>query len=252
VKNKKKIKYIVYDCSRLQRIELCAFAGTSLTSIYLPNSLHFIHGSAFRRVFLEFVSFSPSEVEFCVQDDVIEDISGRTFVLYFGQSSLIAIPNRIEGIGEGCFDSIRSVSHVTFEAGSRLERIAEFAFSSTNIGPCFVVPRRVTILPRSCFECCISLKFVKLEPGSAIREIGPFAFAMSRLRRFGIPASVEEIGEEAFRWCGQLQSITFKCPSQVRQLKQSTFFRSGLKSVSIPASIETIGIAGNCSRSALE
>jgi hypothetical protein len=226
--------------SHVQQIEEFSFRYTALTELTLPNSVHFISGCAFEGVHLNFVSFLPSPSIFCVRDDMIEDISSRSFIYYFGKARSIEIPKYVEAVGEGCFFHHRFLESITFETGSRLERIGKNAFQQTELKGLFVIPRGVKILSRGCFSWCRSLQSIIFESGCELQTIGDRAFESSSLERIVIPASVEVINEQAFCCCNSLKLVTFESGSRLQQLGDEAFSSSGLKTIVIPASVEVI------------
>jgi hypothetical protein len=226
--------------SRVEQIEQFAFSNTSLTELTLPNSLHFISGSALAAVHLRSVSFLPSSSMFYVKDHMIEDISGLSITRYFGSNRSIEIAKCVEMIGEGCFFQNRFVESITFETGSRLEQIGKSAFEGTKLKGLFVIPRSVKILSERCFAWIQSLESIVFESGSELKRIEERTFLLSGLKVIVIPISVEQIGPSAFDHCELLESVTFESESRLQQLGECAFDNSGLESIVIPVSVEVI------------
>jgi hypothetical protein len=65
---------------------------------------------------------------------------------------------------------------MTFETGSRLERIEAQALSWTGLKS-IVIPSSVVVLGKKSFDGCKSLKSVTFENGSRLERIGKFAFS---------------------------------------------------------------------------
>jgi hypothetical protein len=68
---------------------------------------------------------------------------------------------------------------VTFESGSRLERIDEHAFCASGLQS-IVIPSSVVALGKSSFSSCWRLESVVFESGSRLERIDEFAFSGSR------------------------------------------------------------------------
>jgi hypothetical protein len=85
---------------------------------------------------------------------------------------------------------------VTFESGSRLERIEESAFQSSGLKS-IVIPSSAVVLGKSSFRDCRSLESVTFESGSRLERIEESAFCGSGLKTIGIPSSVTFIDSSA-------------------------------------------------------
>jgi hypothetical protein len=162
--------------SVLQQIESGAFSHTLLSEIALPNSLHFVSGGAFEDCPLSSLSFFPSETLFAVRGQMIEYISGRTLIRYFGSAHTVKISSAVEIIEEGCF-SYTELRSVRFGITSALKVIGEGAFAwEMDLKAIVPIPRSVKVLSKSCFYKCESLRSVIFEAGSRLREVSFDAF----------------------------------------------------------------------------
>jgi hypothetical protein len=218
------LKSIAFESgSQLRRIERSAFADTPLTELRLPNSVRFISGLAFNLTCLKSISFHPCPTTFRVRDGMLEEASGRVLVLFLGSAPSVVVGQSVETIGDGCFGGHETLEHVSFESGSVLERIGEWAFVDGKLTGGIVIPRSVRVLARYCFYYCESLTSVTFESGSALSEIGERAFADSGLTGIVIPASIRVIGEYAFAWSWSLASVTFEEASRLREIGHMVF-----------------------------
>ena len=96
----------------------------------------------------------------------------------------------------------RSLSRVTFAAGSCLKRIEKLAFSQCGSLKEIEIPASVEVLCESCFSCCESLSRVTFASGSCLKRIEESAFSgCESLKEIEIPASVEVLCETA-KGCG--------------------------------------------------
>jgi hypothetical protein len=151
--------------SRLERIEESAFQWTGLISIEIPGSVTFIEGSVFAAVSLNSISVSPDDTRFLVREGLLEDFDGSTIYRYFGSCRSIVVPSSVVVLGSWCFYQCKSLESVSFESGSRFERIEESAFSGSVLQS-IEIPSSVIVLGKRSFRGCESLESVTFESGS--------------------------------------------------------------------------------------
>jgi hypothetical protein len=218
--------------SRLERIEKFAFYGSGLESIEIPPNVAFIGGYAFDPPFLRSIWLSPAHQHLRIRESFLEDICGSTIYRYFGSCRSIEIPSSVVVLGEGSFASCYSLESVTFESGSRLERIEERAFYGSRL-------KSIEIPPCVSFICGSAL--VTLSSISVSRENRHFRIRDSFLedisgstiyRYFGscrsivIPSFVVVLGKRSFLWCESLESVTFESGSRLERIEESMFERT--------------------------
>jgi hypothetical protein len=116
---------------------------------------------------------------------------------YFGLCRSIVIPSSVVVLGEWSFSWCKSLESVTFESGSRLERIEESAFYCTGLKS-IEIPSPVVVLGKESFSWCMSLESVTFESGSRLERIEESAFCPSGLKFIEIPDSVTFIDGSAF------------------------------------------------------
>jgi hypothetical protein len=210
---------ITFDsASQLQEIHRDAFYRVPVEGLILPGGIRHLSGSAFAETRLETLSFSPLSMNFTVCDLIVEDISGRCLIRYFGQGDTVRIEWSIEGICEGCFMSCESVKSVVFEANMQLSRLEARAFSCSGVTSIHL-PASVTFIGESCFSGCDSLASITFESGSQLSQLASGAFRESGLTSIHLPASVTVIGVECFSDCLSLASITFDPASQLQEIE---------------------------------
>jgi hypothetical protein len=127
----------------------------------------------------------------------------------------ITIPNTVTSIGQYAFNSISSLSTISFESNSQLTSIgyAAFAYSAlTTIS----IPKSVTTLGQGSFYQTTSLGVVTFEAGSLLSSIGIDAFRLSSLNSIAIPAGVTSIGTSAFANTTSLTQYAY-CGSSLDQ-----------------------------------
>ena len=89
------------------------------------------------------------------------------------------------------------MTSITFESGSKLQKINKGSFSSTALEK-VLLPASVSIIEAGAFENCSSLTWISFESGSLLTSIGDSAFSRSGLKSIFIPAMVSYIASNAF------------------------------------------------------
>jgi hypothetical protein len=92
----------------------------------------------------------------------------------------------VEFIGEDCFSGCKGLRKITFETGSKLQRIEKRAFTWTSIEETIQIPSSVEFIGEYCFSSCKGLRKVTLEEDSRLSEIGSNAFSGTALTQKNI------------------------------------------------------------------
>jgi hypothetical protein len=221
--------------SRLERIEESSFLSSGLKSIVIPANVAFVGASAFMTDCLNSISVSIHNQYFRIRESFLEDIFGSMIYQYFGSCRSIVFSSSVVVLGKRSFSKCRSLVSVTFESGSRLERIDESAFWGSELKS-IVIPSSVLVLGKKSFSDCQSLDSVAFENASRLERIDEYAFYESRLKSIVIPSSVVILGESCFLRCTSLRSVTFESGSRLNRIRECTFRESGLQSIVIPSS----------------
>jgi hypothetical protein len=231
----KSLESVTFEAdSRLERIEESAFIGSGLISIIIPRSVASISGFAFSTYCLSSISVSPDNRHFRIRESFLEDICGSTIYRYFGSCPSIAIPSYVVALSKGSFTGCKSLESVTFENGSELERIDEYAFSCPytcyggNLGTLksIVIPASVVVLGKDCFGHCKSLESVRFDSCGRLELIDEASFYESGLRSIEIPSSVVVLGKYSFEWCKSLESVTFENCSRLELIDESALSKT--------------------------
>jgi hypothetical protein len=198
------------------------FSGSGLKSIVIPGGVTSIDGSAFAVLSLNSISVSANNKRFRVRECFLEDCDGSTIYRYFGSSRSIVIPSSVLVLEKGSFYECKSLESVTFETGSRLERIEESAFSRSGLKS-ITIPSSVIVSGKESFRECKSLKSVTFESGYRLERIEESAFSRSGLKSILIPSSVIVLGKESFFRCRSLESVTFESDCRLERIDKSMF-----------------------------
>ena len=215
---------------------------TSMTGDFvIPNSVRFIHSSAF------YGCSSLTSVT------IPEGVTSIRYAAFWGCSSLtsVTIPSSVTSIGDFAFYDCSSLTSVHT---SNLAAWCAIDFGDAQANPLYyakklylngelitdlVIPFGVTSIGDYAFRDCLSLTSVTIP--SIVTTIGYQAFAYcSSLTSVTIPEGVTSIESAAFYNCSSLTSVTI--PSSVTTIGYSAFYGcSGLTSVTISEGLTSIG-----------
>jgi RNase P/RNase MRP subunit POP5 len=231
--------------SRLERIEEEAFCETGLKSIVIPSSVVVLGKCSFAQCkSLESVSFESGSRLERIEDGAFRfsPPKGPTG----GALKEIVIPASVAFLGEAVFARMKSLESVTFEAGSRLERIGGHAFLWTGLKR-FVIPSSVVFLGNYAFNCT-AIASIAFEAGCRLERMEVGLFAWAHVATLAIPACVVALEKESFKCC-PLLSVEFEDGSRLERIGESAFSQDGrkdpakLKSIVIPAGVVDLGKA---------
>ncbi|MDD3369256.1 MAG: leucine-rich repeat protein [Lachnospiraceae bacterium] len=100
-------------------------------------------------------------------------LDGTTLIKYSGTASEVTIPDRVEKIGEGCFENNTSLLKVT--VGNNVKEIGYNAFSGCSSLHTVSIGNGVTKIGNAAFSKAVSLENVSI--GSGLTELGSGVFA---------------------------------------------------------------------------
>ena len=243
-----------------------AFEGTSVETVWLPDSLEYIGASAFKlcenlrqvsfykvgadklKVFFEkddtdihglnFVlcSYKPDKIKEADDKQIkIQELNDMTFA---GCDKLMSfrIPANVKKIGNQCFHTCRSLEKITIP--DSVEVIGECAFAGCRSLQYIDLPESIREIGSGAFMKCSGISSVKIPKNVLVLEASTFNFCQ-RLRTVELPDGIKELKTECFRGCG-LESITL--PESVAKIGRGCFsVCRGLKYINIPHSVLEIG-----------
>ena len=155
-----------------------AFAGTSIESVVIPDSVNIVVARAF---------YGCDQLKTVDFGDGIIEIQEEAFYKCTALESII-LPKNLETIGEGAFYGCTSATEIYIPK------------TLTNWSAGYQYP---------IFGFCTALETLTIEDGLSVLEgAGSFCCASS-LKNLVIPASVKKIGDVAFHSATALESVTF-------------------------------------------
>ncbi len=244
----------------LQKINIYAFAGSSITEITFPASVSFISFAAFDGCdgLTAYVIEGSYAHKWCTDHEIpctatpapstpAEDFSTRLLADgtleitgYTGIDTVVFIPESIGGvkvtsIGSSCF---LNQKYCTISLPDTITHIGDSAFSGCYNLTSITIPDGVTSIGDSTFSGCFYLTSITIPDG--VTSIGNSAFSdCYSLNSITIPDGVTSISDSTFSGCSNLTGITI--PDGVTSIGNSAFSDcSSLISITIPGKVSCI------------
>jgi hypothetical protein len=152
---------------------------------------------------------------------------------------ILLLETRVREFQACAFFEHGSLDEITFEFGSKLKCIEEYAFYYSSMRM-IQIPSCVEFIGDCCFFGCHSLCDITFESGSKLQRLGEGAFYSSGVTRIQIPSSVEFIGNCCFGECKSLCEITFESESSLKEIGNNAFSGTNLKRIEVPKKCEII------------
>jgi hypothetical protein len=189
--------------------------------VKIPDEITRIDDGCFRYCDIIVVKFGPNPK--------VSSIGIPAFAVC-RQLLTITIPSTVTVLGDGCFDSFKSLELVAFRAGSKLEEIANEVFDNCVRLKSTLLPSSVKTIGGSGFRNCWDLQLSPIPVDSNLVRIGAAAFMCCwSLKAMLLPSLLEPIGIGCFSGSDLISRLAFGLPSRLREL------------LSLPA-----GLCGGC------
>lgn len=267
----KRIGFVMAFCLSL------IFAKGELSTVKAMNFTYTEDGATYTYTdagILESVDGAVGDVDLCQIAEkcniTIRGIGANAFK-YGNSITSVHLPATVQTIDSWAFSGCSTLCEVTYEKGSKLTVISEWAFCGDSVLTSFyekdsnvesgtfmfpdslrvvgerafngtvpikvILPDNLMTIPQGTFEYCDSLITVDL-PGN-LTAIGDSAFWGTSLTSLTIPDNVKQIGDSAF---GKVESLTtLSLPGVAKfTIGKSAFSDTGLKEVTIPANCTQI------------
>ena len=142
----------------------------------------------------------------------------------------VVIPKSVEVIEQGAFRKCENLKRVSFQAGSRLEKIGVECFECSGL-EMITLPASVKEVCAHAFWQCEQLKSVRLNEG--LEKLGPkdsvdlnksagYTFAYSAIENVNLPSTLKRLEQSTFQRCVHLKSV--EIPHGVEYIGQACFY----------------------------
>lgn len=193
----------------------------------------------------------------------VETICRRAF--QGSQLKTLTIPSNVKYINDMAFRGMSSLTTVTFEEASSVQKFGIDAFSWCVNLTTITLPSSLTELSTA-FSYCKKLEIINVPDNSQLERIKSIAFTtneelrqfnflgscalttiessafanLKKFEAFHFPKSVTTIQSNAFSGCKGMKTATFANDAVITAIAQGAFANCGLTSISIPQSVKTI------------
>ena len=152
----------------------------------------------------------------------------------------ITLPAAIVSIQASAFLNCTSLKQVTCVDGSKLQTIADDAFSGCISLTDLNLGYQLQHIGQRAFISCTSLHTINL--GNALKRINERAFAhCTALTSFTVPVSTEYLGKNVFEGCTALTSVTIPATSSLKTIGEHAFSGcTALKEIALPETLKEI------------
>ena len=184
----------------------CAFLGSGVISIVIPNSVETIDSTAFADCSeLEKISVAAGNSKYHSAGDCLVETETKTLILGC-KNSIIPVDGSVTSIGEYAFYGCSGLTSITIPNG--VKSIGDHAFSECSSLISITIPDSVEFIDDYAFSYCNALTSVTIP--DSVTSIGYEAFAYcSSLTSVTIGNSVTHIGDYAFKNCINLNKVYY-------------------------------------------
>ncbi len=159
-----------------------------------------------------------------VIEDGVTSISDYAFSNYYFHLTSVSIPESVQAIGAGAFNS-SGLTSVVIPSG--VTTIEDGTFGRCGNLESVVLPNSITKIGSSAFGNCIKLKEITIP--QSVTNFGNSVFAESGLTSVEIPYGITSIPNAMFSKCGSLNTVTIPC--SVKGIQETAFHSSGVTDV---------------------
>lgn len=153
-----------------------------------------------KRPSLNILSYSE---RFSALNDMLIDRTQHRLITYFGNDSIIRIPEGITYIGDSAFSWCLSIKQIIIP--DTVTSIGIEAFGGCE-NLCHInLPTGISTIEEGTFDCCFNLQQITIP--NTVKSIGQGAFASCPITQINLPKSIEFLGCGIFQGCHSLKRV---------------------------------------------
>lgn len=232
-----KLKQVQIPIS-VKTIESFAFAGASISEIFIPRNVEYVTGGSFGDCPIEKIVVDEQNPYLKVVDGVIYSSDMKKLMAcpsrYHHKDFIV--PEGVEEIGLGAFEDVQ-IDHIKLP--NSLKTIDTFAFEGCAIQE-IDIPDSVTRVGDLSFRFCPNLQSVKLP--ASLNEIEDQLFSSCpKLKVIDIPASVKVVKYSTLVWSGNVEQLIFHNGLQKIEEEGYPLLRQGkIKELHFPKTLQSL------------
>jgi hypothetical protein len=259
-----RLEAVVFDPgTRIERLEDRLFAGSSVSSLKLPEELRSIDGGALEGVCG--VTGLESSDDIRIDGDFL--VAEERLVRCLIARRRVALPEFVSEIGASSFSRIPFVFDIVI--GDALRLIGARAFVGSRVRQ-LNLPASLVSIGDGAFAQCPELESLSVPENASLKLIGAFAFSESALSsivfgsesvltgigafafsgtpiaEFTLPRSVTTLGTGAFSSTASLSEFEFAVGSAIAEIAPSAFAQTAVQKLDLPPTVVAIGARAFC------
>lgn len=151
--------------------------------------------------------------------------------------TLLVIPKSVTKIESRVFEGYKYINKVTFEEGSNLTEIGDYAFNKCEGLTSITLPEGLNKIGYLSFAKCTSLKTIKIP--STVSEGNRIVGKTTAVKKVTFSAGIKVIPNDILKYAYNVEKIVLK-PGITTIGNRAFYHCKGLKSITIPSTVTTI------------
>ena len=220
--------------NKTKTIAECAFAGSKIKKVTIPESVKIIGSEAFANC---------RKLSSVKLQSGLKEIGSSAFA-NCPKLKKISIPDSVRRIGSGAFNDTGCYKNKNNWKNKSLYISKHLISVNQSASGAYIIKAGTKTIADQAFAMCTKLTSVKIPNG--VKTIGYDAFEFcGAMKKVSLPNSLETISSFAFCFCSSLTSISI--PKNVKKIEETAFERcKNLKTIKVAKGNKTYNSKNNC------